>query len=237
MNSIVSEKRFISQTLGVPYENLSQSYLRSETELTTTSVIDFTLQTNKKQGSLVTERLLDLNDEFVITHFTVGLKQISAAAPTVQQQLVAPVLTYDNKTAFAGTNGANVSAVNGQLNKTYISKKVFSDTRALKTLNSIVHPAVKSDFNLWCTTQKGPYIIKEAAILFESKSNIGLDKVILVSSPKELKISRVLKRDQTDEQSVLERMDAQWKDSEKRLLADYEIRKTKKLVSELTQSF
>ncbi len=122
----------------------------------------------------------------------------------------------------------SASYVNGQLNKTYISKKVFSDTRALKTLNSIVHPAVKNDFNLWCTTQKGPYIIKEAAILFESKSNIGLDKVILVSSPKELKISRVLKRDQTDEKSVLERMDAQWKDSEKRLLADYEIRNDEK---------
>jgi len=120
------------------------------------------------------------------------------------------------------------SYVNGQLNKTYISKKVFSDTRALKTLNSIVHPAVKSDFNLWCTTQKGSYIIKEAAILFESKSNIGLDKVILVSSPKELKMSRVLKRDQTDEKSVLKRMDAQWKDSEKRLLADYEIRNDEK---------
>ncbi|MDG1144934.1 MAG: dephospho-CoA kinase [Flavobacteriales bacterium] len=120
------------------------------------------------------------------------------------------------------------SYVNGQLNKTYISKKVFSDSRALKTLNSIVHPAVKNDFNLWCTTQKGPYIIKEAAILFESKSNIGLDKVILVSSPKELKLSRVLKRDQTDEKSVLERMDAQWKDSEKRLLADYEIRNDEK---------
>jgi len=120
------------------------------------------------------------------------------------------------------------SYVNGQLNKTYISKKVFSDSRALKTLNSIVHPAVKNDFNLWCTTQKGIYIIKEAAILFESKSNIGLDKVILVSSPKELKLSRVLKRDQTDEKSVLERMDAQWKDSEKRLLADYEIRNDEK---------
>ena len=120
------------------------------------------------------------------------------------------------------------SYVNGQLNKTYISKKVFSDTRALKTLNSIVHPAVKNDFNLWCTTQKSHYIIKEAAILFESKSNIGLDKVILVSSPKDLKMSRVLKRDQTDEKSVLERMDAQWKDSEKRLLADYEIRNDEK---------
>ena len=48
------------------------------------------------------------------------------------------------------------SYVNGQLNKTYISKKVFSDTRALKTLNSIVHPAVKSDFNLWVYYPKGP---------------------------------------------------------------------------------
>jgi hypothetical protein len=58
MNSIVSEKRFISERLGVPYENLSQSYLRSETLLTTQAVIDFILQTNKKNNSLVTERLL-----------------------------------------------------------------------------------------------------------------------------------------------------------------------------------
>ena len=76
MNSIVSEKRFISERIGVPYENLSQSYLRSETLLGSQSVIDFVLQTNKKQGSLVTERLLDLNDEFVITHFTVGLRRL-----------------------------------------------------------------------------------------------------------------------------------------------------------------
>jgi hypothetical protein len=58
MNSIVSEKRFISERLGVPYENLSQSYLRSETLLTTQAVIDFILQTNKKNTALVTERLL-----------------------------------------------------------------------------------------------------------------------------------------------------------------------------------
>ena len=74
MNSIVSEKRYISERLGVPYENLSQSYLRSETALTTQSVIDFTLQTNKVQNPLVTERLLDLNDEFVITHFYSRIK-------------------------------------------------------------------------------------------------------------------------------------------------------------------
>jgi len=125
MNNIVSEKRFISERLGVPYENLSQSYLRSETVLATQSVINFTLQTNKNSAALVTERLLDLNDEFVVTHFTVGLKRIASDTPTTLQQLTAPVLTYDNSTAFAGTNGANVAAIyNSDLSWT-IDRKEF----------------------------------------------------------------------------------------------------------------
>jgi hypothetical protein len=124
MNSIVSEKRFISERLGVPYENLSQSYLRSETLLTTQAVIDFVLQTNKKTIPLVTERLLDLNDEFVITHYTIGLKSIASATPTDLQQLIAPVLTYNNATAFTA-NGANVAAIyNSDLSFT-IDRKEF----------------------------------------------------------------------------------------------------------------
>ena len=170
---------------------------------------------------------------------TGGIGSGKSTVASIFKQLGVSIYFSDTRAKFLMASDSKVIAqiedafgsksyVNGQLNKTYISKKVFSDTRALKTLNSIVHPAVKNDFNLWCTTQKGPYIIKEAAILFESKSNIGLDKVILVSSPKDLKLSRVLKRDQTDKKSVLERMDAQWKDSEKRLLADYEIRNDEK---------
>jgi len=125
MNSIVSEKRYISERLGVPYENLSQSYLRAETLLTTQSVIDFTLQNNKVTNPIVTERLLDLNDEFVITHFTVALKQIGSDTPTDLQQLNAPILTYDNAVAFAGTNGANVAAIyNSDLSWT-IDRKEF----------------------------------------------------------------------------------------------------------------
>jgi hypothetical protein len=124
MNSIVAEKTFIASRLNVPYENLSQSYLRSEVLLGTQSVIDFILQANKKTG-LVTERLLDLNDEFVITHFSVGLKRIASDAPTNLQHLTAPVLTYDNSTAFAGTNGANVSAIyNSDLSFT-VDRKEF----------------------------------------------------------------------------------------------------------------
>jgi len=95
MNSIVSEKTYIANRLGVPYENLSQSYLRSETELNTQSVIDFVLQKNKKNSPLVTERLLDLNDEFVITHFTVGLKITGTPSPTALEQLNAIVETYE----------------------------------------------------------------------------------------------------------------------------------------------
>jgi hypothetical protein len=125
MNSIVSEKTYISQKLGVNYEDLSQSYLRSEVALTTQSVIEFPLQQNKKTTPLVTERLLGLADQFVITHFTVGLKQISTATPNDLNQLVAPILTYDNKTSFAGTNGANVAAIyNSDLSFT-INRKVF----------------------------------------------------------------------------------------------------------------
>tara|TARA_R110002153_G_scaffold231492_2_gene384702 strand:+ start:410 stop:1042 length:633 start_codon:yes stop_codon:yes gene_type:complete len=102
MNSIVSEKRYISERLGIPYENLSQSYLRAETKLATTSKIDFTLQRNKAVSAFVTERLLDLNDEFVITHFFVGLR--AATNDTDEQQLKSVVNTYESTAVYSNTN-------------------------------------------------------------------------------------------------------------------------------------
>ena len=66
-------------------------------------------------------------------------------------------------------------------------------------------------------------MLKEAAILFESKANIGLDKVILVTALKALRISRVVERDQSSEKEVLGRMDKQWSDLKKRTLSDFEI--------------
>ena len=110
MNSIVAEKRFIQERLGIPYENLSQSYLRAETELTGLSSYNFYLQRGQVQNPIVTERLLNLNDQFVITHFTIGLKFIAAAAPTAAQHLDAEVFTYTNDNVFTG-NAANSSAL------------------------------------------------------------------------------------------------------------------------------
>lgn len=136
-------------------------------------------------------------------------KSIMASDPKLMQEI---------RTAFGPE-----SYLKGALNRTYIATIVFSNQSELNKLNAIVHPALKRDFDLWCTQQKGVYILKEAAILFESKAHIGLDKVILVTAPEELKISRVLNRDSSTRKEVLSRMDKQWSDVEKRALSDFEI--------------
>ncbi len=124
MNSIVKEKRYISERLGVPYESLSQSYLRAETNVNVqTSKIDFTLQRNKATSQLVTERLLDLNDEFVITHFFVGIRSaetdadnsVQTTPPTDEQHLRSVVDTFANPAIY----NTNISSIyNGNLNFT-----------------------------------------------------------------------------------------------------------------------
>jgi hypothetical protein len=118
MNSIVSEKRYISERLGIPYENLSQSYLRAETKLATTSKIDFTLQRNKAVSTFITERLLDLNDEFVITHFFVGLKAdgVASGDATDEEQLKSVVNTYESVLIYNATNAGVI--YNSNLNFT-----------------------------------------------------------------------------------------------------------------------
>ena len=122
-------------------------------------------------------------------------------------------------TALFGEN----SYINGVLNRAYIAKRVFTNKSELEKLNEIVHPVLKSDFESWCKQQTSVYILKEAAILFESKANIGLNKVVLVTAPQDLKIERVVTRDHSTHSEVLSRMDKQWSDEQKRDLADFEI--------------
>ena len=111
----------------------------------------------------------------------------------------------------------------GKLNRPFLASLVFSNEHDLQILNSIVHPAIQKDFDQWASLQKSTYIIKEAAILFESGANIGLDKVILVEAPEDLRVERVLKRDTVTKEEVLARMSKQWGDSQKRSLSDYVI--------------
>jgi len=113
--------------------------------------------------------------------------------------------------------------VDGVLNRAYLASIVFSNDEALAKLNELVHPILQKDFELWSSHQQSPYIIKEAAILLESGANKGLDKVVLVEAPKELKISRVVQRDHVEYEDVLARMNKQWTDSQKREHSDYVI--------------
>ncbi len=86
--------------------------------------------------------------------------------------------------------------VDGGLNREYLSKQVFNDPERLKTLNSLVHPRVGVDFERWTSERRDyPYVLKEAALLYESGSYESLDKVIVVYANEALRIQRVLKRD------------------------------------------
>ena len=112
MNSIVNEKKFIESKLGIPYSSLSQSYLRAETSLTTTTTIPFNLQAASVSSPLVTEKLLNLNDLFVITNVSVGARFISGTSLTNQKQLNAEVINYYDKNTFnEATYGANIASL------------------------------------------------------------------------------------------------------------------------------
>ena len=122
--SIVAEKKFIQERIGIPYENLSQSYLRAETQLTSLSSYSFFIQKNNVANPIITEQLLNLNDQFVVTSFSLGLKFIAAEDPTTLQQLNAQVFTYVDTNTFTG-NAVNAAGIyNSSLSMT-IDRKVF----------------------------------------------------------------------------------------------------------------
>ncbi|CAN1516701.1 CoaE Dephospho-CoA kinase [Flavobacteriaceae bacterium] len=112
----------------------------------------------------------------------------------------------------------------GVLVRERLSQIVFNDVDKLKQLNKIVHPAVKQHFKDWLLeNETAPYVIYESAILFESGSYKQCDCVINVVSPLEIRIQRVITRDNTTREKVLERMKNQWNDEEKSSKSDFVI--------------
>lgn len=113
--------------------------------------------------------------------------------------------------------------VNNVLNREYIAQKVFADASLLKQLNNIVHPAVRKHFLEWTKKQKAPYVIQESAIIFENENQDFYDYIILVTAPLEVKIDRILKRDNTTREKILSRMDNQWTDEKKEKMSDFKL--------------
>jgi dephospho-CoA kinase len=113
---------------------------------------------------------------------------------------------------------------NGKINRKKLSEIVFNDNRKLKILNSIIHPLVKTDFNKWVNSNKGfPYVIKEAAILFESGANEYCDKIISVIAPVDLRISRVRERDHKTRAEIEQIINRQMTDEERIPKSDFVI--------------
>jgi len=116
--------------------------------------------------------------------------------------------------------GANVYCDNG-INRKHLSELAFNDASILQKLNSIVHPFVQNYFIELCDLQSSQYIIKEAAILFESGTQKDLEAVICVKCPKSKRVERILKRDSISVEQIESRMRNQWDEEKKSSLSDY----------------
>jgi dephospho-CoA kinase len=119
--------------------------------------------------------------------------------------------------------GAEVYLPDHSINRKYLAAIVFNDKSLLEKLNRIVHPVVRSVFFDWCDKQHAPYIIHEAAILFESGFYKFMDKTIAVVTSENERIERVVKRDGVTIEMVQERIRNQWNDKQRMELADFVI--------------
>jgi dephospho-CoA kinase len=116
---------------------------------------------------------------------------------------------------------------NDILNREKLAGIVFSDPEKLEKLNAIVHPAVKKHFDEWLLNHKdAPFVIYEAAILFESGGYKKCDLIISVVAPLETRIQRVMDRDKTTREQVLKRINMQWNDEKRISKSDFVIKNT-----------
>lgn len=113
--------------------------------------------------------------------------------------------------------------VEGRYNTSFVAQEVFSNKEKLDKLNAIIHPYVQQDFLQWKQSQQAPYVIKEAAILFESGSYRDCDFIIMVTAPLEERIKRVMLRDKIDRETVEKRIKNQWNDEKKIELSTFVI--------------
>lgn len=112
---------------------------------------------------------------------------------------------------IASLFGKEVITKDGRINRKALAAIVFNDKVNLEQLNSIIHPEVRIHFQDWCLARnEHPYIIQEAAIIFESGFNSYFDKVIMVKASTETCIERVMLRDQISREDVIRRMQNQW---------------------------
>jgi len=111
-----------------------------------------------------------------------------------------------------------------EVDRKLLAGVVFGNEKNLGLLNALIHPLVRKDFMAWAASrEQEPYVIHEAAILFESGSHEMFDKVILVTAPEEIMIRRVMERDGVTAEEVKQRLALQWPAGDKEKMADFVI--------------
>lgn len=147
--------------------------------------------------------------------------------PVYEADKEAKILVETNETIREGVIrliGKEAYFENGEYNKKLVAGKVFNDQSLLKKLNQVIHPVVINDYKEWVKNQDQnlPYIIKEAAIM--DKIHSGVDKIIVVTSPIELRVKRISKRDQRNRTEIENIIKNQRSEEGYLSLADFEIR-------------
>lgn len=142
-------------------------------------------------------------------------KKIINTSPVVQSKLKAIL-------------GDDIYLPDQTIDRKKLAGLIFNSPSLLEKVNGIVHPEVRSHFFHWCEKQQSPYIIHEAAILFESGFYKMMDQTILVTAPLEERIKRVLARENTTEEDIRNRISKQWSDEEKIKLATFVIQNDNK---------
>ena len=117
--------------------------------------------------------------------------------------------------------GKKILTPDNRIDRRAVAEIVFTDKHSLDWLNSLMHPKVMAHFRSWVEQQQAPYVIQEAAIIYEAGISSEFDNIIYISCPKEIALSRVVARDGVNTQDVLQRMQNQFPDEAKSKLADY----------------
>ena len=123
---------------------------------------------------------------------------------------------------------------NGQLNRQVLASIVFAKPEKLNQLNGIIHPVVKKQFKIWLDQhQSAPFVVYEAAILFESGSYQNCDAIITITAPLEDRIARVMQRDNSSREQVLNRINAQWTDAQRAAKSNFVIENIEPKIAKL----
>jgi dephospho-CoA kinase len=111
--------------------------------------------------------------------------------------------------------------INGSLDRMELATIIFNDSNLLEKVNRLVHPVVFNHFRKWALEQTAPYVIMEAAILFESGASDFVNRVATVVAPVEQRVRRIIQRNKLSREQVLERMRNQMDDETRIKLSDY----------------